>query len=194
MAVWLALLVLNLIVFLLEIMFGGSFLALFSFTPAHALLMPWTFLTSAFLHYDFTHIFFNMFALFMFGPLLEHKLGSKRFLLLYIAAGIAGNLTFFLTAYDPSVAGLGASGAIFGILGCLAVLEPNLLVFFFGLMPLPLWTAALFWIFLEYSASFNPTSPIGHWAHLGGIFFGLAYGFYLKGRVKGLIEQYEIKY
>ena len=158
-------------------------MALFAFTPSAALAMPWTLVTSVFMHGGLDHIFFNMFALIMFGPLLEQKLGSKRFLALYIAAGIVGNIGYWIYAYtlgNPAVPGIGASGAIYGALGALAVLEPNLTVFAYPFfIPLPLWMAAIGWIFFEF-IFLGSADLVGRAAHLGGIFLGIAYAYFLK--------------
>ncbi len=82
---------------------------------------PWRLITSAFLHYGPIHLGLNMLALYWGGRVLEHVIGSWRFLLLYLAAGLAGSAgALWLSPNDPTV---GASGAIFGIFGALLVLE-----------------------------------------------------------------------
>ncbi|MBI5635739.1 rhomboid family intramembrane serine protease [Candidatus Micrarchaeota archaeon] len=179
--IWLYLLAATTAVFLLELAFFKPMLAWFSFIPALAFTEPWRWVTALFLHANFIHLAFNMFALFMFGPYLEGKIGSKNFLAAYLAAGLAGNLFYFLTA-DPLVAAIGASGAVYGILGALALLEPNLgvLVFFF---PMPMWLAAIFWVLIEFVSTANPSSGIANWAHLGGIFAGLGFAYLIKNKV-----------
>jgi membrane associated rhomboid family serine protease len=81
----------------------------------------WRLLTSAFLHYGPLHLAMNMYALYWVGSLLEHVIGSWRFLLLYLAAGLAGSAGALIAT--PNAFTVGASGAIFGILGALYVLE-----------------------------------------------------------------------
>jgi len=178
-------------VFIAETFAPAQMMALFAFTPASALYMPWTLLTSVFMHGGVAHLFFNMFALLMFGPLLEQKLGSKRFLALYIAAGVVGNIGYLIYAYtmgSPIVPGIGASGAIYGALGALAVLEPNLTVFAYPFfIPLPLWMAAIGWIFFEF-AFLGSADLVGRAAHLGGIFLGLAYAFFLKRKADATVR------
>jgi hypothetical protein len=177
-----ALLVLNVALFLLELALGPSFVKLFAFTPALALAQPWTFLTAAFLHAGLFHLFFNMFALLIFGPLLEHKLGPRTFLGLYLAGALAGNVGYLLTAPNPSVPGLGASGAVFAVLGALAVLEPNLMVFI-GFLPLPMYLAAVFWFVTEL-AFLNTSAGIARGAHVLGLVFGVAFAWlWKKGRL-----------
>ena len=81
----------------------------------------WRLITSPFLHFGIIHLGLNMLALYWFGPLLERLVGSVRFLLLYLAAGLAGSAGALWLS--PNSVTVGASGAIFGILGALLVLE-----------------------------------------------------------------------
>lgn len=174
------LLILNIAVFLLQFALGSIAIDWLGFTPSLALSRPWTFITAMFLHAGLLHILFNMFALLSFGPLLEYKLGSNRFLALYLAGGVLGNIGYWLTALNSTVPGIGASGAIFTILGALAVLEPNLVVFV-GFLPLPMYIAAVFWLLTEFFLLGIPDS-IARGAHLAGLVAGLIYGYYHKHR------------
>ncbi len=151
---------------------------LFAFTPALAIQRPWTFVTSIFLHADFLHLFFNMFALFMFGIVLESRIGSKNFIILFFLSGIVGSIGYMITASNPMVPAIGASGAIYGILGTLAVMMPLMIVWVLGI-PMPMIVAAFLWVALEVFGMFSP-SDIAHSAHLGGIFIGIIYGVYLR--------------
>jgi len=98
----------------------------------------WTVLTSMFTHLEFWHLLFNMFSLFFIGKFVERILGRKRFFAFYIVAGIfAGILFALLSGFfgngeilgkilgNPAIAGVGASGAIFGLLGALALITPK---------------------------------------------------------------------
>ncbi len=88
----------------------------------------WTFITSIFMHGGFFHIFANMFSLFFIGGFLERIIGRKRFFWIYIISGLIGGVFFVLFSYllgDVNVSAVGASGAIFGLLGVLAVLVPK---------------------------------------------------------------------
>ena len=87
----------------------------------------WTFFTSMFSHVLFFHIFANMFSLFFIGNFLEKIIGKKRFFLVYIVSGILGGIFFVASGiiFNNSSPGVGASGAIFGLLGVLAVLVPR---------------------------------------------------------------------
>lgn len=152
-----------------------------AFVPAVALEYPWMFVTSIFLHASLSHLFFNMVALFFFGIYLEPMIGRRRFFALFFAAGIVGNVGYMLTATDPLVPGLGASGAIYGVIGTLAVLAP-LTIVFVGFVPLPMILVALGYAFLAYVGLFNPYSTIAEGAHLAGMALGAAYGVYLRAR------------
>jgi membrane associated rhomboid family serine protease len=81
----------------------------------------WRLVTSMFLHVNIIHIGMNMYSLYFAGSILEQVIGRWRFLLLYLAAGVAGSAGALI--YSPTVPTVGASGAIFGILGALFVLE-----------------------------------------------------------------------
>ena len=149
-------------------------------------LTPWSFITSIFLHGSIAHIFFNGFALFMFGPYLERQIGTRDFILFFLAAGIIGNACYvlaILAGIIPSAPALGASGAIYGILGALSILLPSLVVYIY-FVPMPIRYATILWLALETIGTFNPNSGIASVAHLGGLLFGIAYGFYYKNKIK----------
>ncbi|HVM68650.1 MAG TPA: rhomboid family intramembrane serine protease [Gaiellaceae bacterium] len=95
----------------------------------------WRLLSAAFLHYGFVHLGMNMLVLWWFGPALEAALGAGRFLLLYLAAGLAGSAGALLLS--PDAVTVGASGAIYGILGAILVLERQG-TYVFGASVLPL--------------------------------------------------------
>ena len=163
----------------------------FIFRPELLFSEPWRAFTSMFLHdpQSLTHILFNGFSLLMFGPYLEQLIGSRRFISLYIAAGIVGSLFFWATfalGIIPAIPALGASGAIFGILGALAILRPNLTIYMW-FFPMQMYQAAIAWVLLELLGVFNPGSGIASAAHLGGLFLGLAYGYYVKGSGKHFV-------
>ena len=81
--------------------------------PALILVRPWTVVTYMFLHAGFSHLFFNMLALYFFGPRLEARVGGSRFIGLYLTSGVAGALASLVTPYALIV---GASGAVFGVM------------------------------------------------------------------------------
>ncbi len=137
---------------------------------------PWTIITYMFLHstYYIPHLLYNMLALVLFGPILEKIIGSKRFLISYFLSGVIagfGSIIF----YEATI---GASGAIFGILGTLAILKPRMMVFI-GYFPMPMSLAVFFWALGNFAGLFSPDN-VAYASHLFGLFFGLIYGFYLK--------------
>jgi membrane associated rhomboid family serine protease len=156
------------------------------FVPAYALSRPWAFITSIFLHADFSHLFFNMFALFIFGVYLEPRVSGKAYLLIFFLAGIVGNLGYMLTAFDSTIPGLGASGAIYGIMGAVAVLDPYAIVYL-GFVPMPMIVAAFIWTITEFLGLFVPGN-VAHGSHLAGLFVGAVFGFYLKRQKKIFIH------
>lgn len=94
------------------------------FRPGWLFAMPWTPITALFLHGSVLHILFNMYSLFVFGPILEQMLGRVRFLALYLVAGLGGSVAVAVLAPGGGV--LGASGAIFGLMGAYFVIARRL--------------------------------------------------------------------
>ncbi len=138
----------------------------------------WRLFTSIFLHGGVAHLFYNLFALALFGSILERLIGSRKFLIVFLFSGIFANLVS-VNFYSSS---LGASGAIYGILGCLALLRPGMMVWAFG-FPMPMFMAAILWTAGSVLGIFIP-SNIGYIAHLSGIIAGFLFGFFLKVRKK----------
>ena len=134
-------------------------------------VQPYRFVTSIFLHGSLEHLIFNLFALIMFGLILESLIGSRKFLIVFFVSGILANLI----AVNFYTSSLGASGAIYGIIGCLAILRPLMTVWAFNL-PMPMFIAAILWITLSVIGIFNPTDNTGHIAHISGIAFGVILG------------------
>jgi len=167
----------NVLVFLFQSSFGTPLIL--TFVPALAFRMPWMFLTSIFLHGGIQHIMFNMVALFFFGTYLERMIGAKTFLALYFVSGIVGNVGYMFTAPNPLVPALGASGAVYGVMGTLAALRPLLMIFIYGLVPVPLIMATVLYALLDFAGLFTP-SGIAHGAHLAGLLVGGATGLYIR--------------
>ena len=163
---------------------------------------PWSIITYMFMHGGFSHIFFNMFAVFMFGPILEQTWGPKRFLFYYILCGIGAGLiqegvqyiqyvielsqhtqvnligygVIPMEQYLNMLTTVGASGAVYAILLAFGMLFPNNRLFIFPL-PFPIkakffvigYAAIELWAGLANSTGDN----VAHFAHLGGMLFGL---------------------
>ncbi|MEM3004277.1 MAG: rhomboid family intramembrane serine protease [Candidatus Bathyarchaeia archaeon] len=151
----------------------------FAFFPAFAFEAPWMFITSIFLHADISHLFFNMVALFFFGTSLERMVGRQVFPLLFFLSGLVGNLGYMVTASNPYVPSIGASGSIYGVVGALATVAPFMIVYVYGMLPVPMIVAAIIWGFLDFAGLFAP-SGIAHGAHLGGMFIGILLGLYVR--------------
>jgi len=174
-ALWLSLICI--VVFILQNIFTG-FTDLFLLTP-EAVPEIWRFLTSIFLHGDITHLLFNLFALALFGSILEKFIRGKKFLIVFFASGLFANLI----AVNFYSASLGASGAIYGILGCLVIIKPLMMVWAFG-FPMPMFIAGILWTAGSVLGIFMP-SNIGHVAHLSGIAIGLLLGIIYRISMRG---------
>ena len=131
---------------------------------------PWQPVTSLFLHGGITHLLFNMVILWMFGNLLEREVGPKSFLAIFIISGIIGNIGSIMIG-DPTIPSLGASGAIYGIIGALAILKPNMKVYVF-FIPMKIPFAAIVYAAIEIFSMGN-ADGIGHAAHLMGLIGGV---------------------
>lgn len=146
----------------------GFFLAL---TPAYVLRQPWTIVTYMFLHADFFHLLFNMLALFFFGPRLEARLGSRRFLALYLASGLVAAIFSILFSFEARV--VGASGAVFGVLLGFARYWPHHRIYIWGILPIEARFLVAGMAALSLWAGFSGSdSGIAHFAHLGGFLGG----------------------
>jgi uncharacterized protein len=168
-----ALIAINVIFFLVQNTVPG-FTDSFVLVSSDVAARPWLLITSTFLHDGAAHILGNMFALFVFGIILENLVGTKKFLAIYFAAGLVASLAATLF-YDVS---LGASGAIFGVLGALAAMRPKMTVWTYG-VPMPMVVAAGFWLALDIIGVFSP-SNVANAAHIAGLIFGAAIGIALK--------------
>ncbi len=145
----------------------------FALVSSEALARPWILLTSVFLHGSVSHLLSNMIALGFFGFVLENITGSRRFMAIFIGTGIISSAASL--SYESS---LGASGAIFGVIGALAAIRPRMTVFALG-VPMPMFVAAAFWALLDIGGVFYPTN-VANLAHLAGMASGLAIGFALR--------------
>jgi len=149
----------------------------------------WTFLTSMFMHGGFFHLFANMLSLFFIGSLIERILGQKRYLYFYLFSGLFAGLFFVLSSWifnmDMNTFAVGASGALFGLVGLLILLTPNLPVFvMFIPIPIKMKYAGPGILIVLWLISIAGNVPIGNTAHLGGLVAGLIYGVYLKSKYK----------
>ncbi len=182
------LLIINVIVYLVQLLTGNGpyiddvsfYCGLFYIGNDHFHL--WQPLTYMFLHGSFMHLFFNMFALWMFGCTIERAFGSKRFLIYYLCCGIGAGLfqeaVQFMTipahlanSVGPTV---GASGAIYGILLAFGMIFPEERIFIFPI-PFPIkakWLVILYAGIELLMAMGNTGDGVAHLAHLGGMVVG----------------------
>ena len=170
--IWISLIIILIFIFQISISgFTDSFVL-----NQKSFSQPYRFVAAIFLHGSFQHLLFNLFALVLFGLILESLIKSRNFLFVFFFSGILANLisVFF---YNSA---LGASGAIFGIIGALTILKPNMTVWAFSL-PMPLFLAAIFWALGDLLGVFFP-SGVGNIAHLSGLFLGLIFGIFFKLR------------
>ena len=146
--------------------------------PAGFLDRPWTLVTNLFIHASIWHILGNMLTLYFFGSFLCRLIGTKNFLITYFCGGILGNILYILLG-SPYYVAIGASGAIYALAGALVVMMPNLRVLLYFIVPMPLWVVILVFFVLW---SFIP--GVAWQAHLGGLVFGLAMGFFFRRRLR----------
>jgi len=165
------------------------------------LFEPWQFITHMFLHGGVDHILFNMFALWMFGSILENLWGPKRFLTFYIVCGLGAALAHMIVLYVETQhliatfnsfdeitqqankavfyahlneATLGASGAVFGCLAAFGYLFPNTYIYLYFFIPVKAkWFVIFYAAFELYTAVANSAGDnVAHVAHLGGALVG----------------------
>ncbi|MBR2451685.1 MAG: rhomboid family intramembrane serine protease [Rikenellaceae bacterium] len=147
----------------------------------------WQVVTYMFLHGSFSHLFFNMFALWMFGRTLEYDLGSKRFLTYYMVCGIGAGLIQMLVCLltGSDVQTVGASGAVFGILLSFGMLHPNnVIMLMFPPIPLKAKWFVIIYGALELMYGVRGGDSIAHFAHLGGMLWGFLLLRYWKNKGK----------
>jgi len=153
----------------------------------------WTFSTSMFMHAGFLHLFVNMLSLFFIGSLVERLVGPRRYLWFYLISGLFAGLFFVMFSLvftaDFSTYAVGASGALFGLIGLLMLLTPNLPVYIMFIpIPIKMKYAAPGILILLWIISITANVGIGNTAHLGGLVFGLIYGLYLRKKFPNKIR------
>ena len=192
------LLIINLLFYFAKIVFQRYDIDLTNLLGLHYITASdfhvWQPLTYMFMHANFGHIFFNMFAVLMFGPAIEDRWGSKRFLMYYLITGLGAavvqetvwalQLQSVLNSLHPAVAGalankvvtIGASGTVFGILMAFGWFFPDIRMFILFIpIPIRARTLVVIYALVELFAGMAPTAGdnVAHFAHLGGMIFGL---------------------
>jgi membrane associated rhomboid family serine protease len=144
-------------------------------------------LTSMFLHGSWMHLLGNMWFLWLFGNNIEDSMGHVRFLVFYLACGVAAALLQVVFNPDSPIPMVGASGAISGVMGAYLVLYPRVRVYVLvpiGIIPisiaLPAWTMLLYWAGLQFVSGLfgimggEDRGGVAFWAHIGGFVAGIA--------------------
>ncbi|MCF0183557.1 MAG: rhomboid family intramembrane serine protease [Bacteroidaceae bacterium] len=211
------LLIINLLVFFAQVVLEMRGIMLEHWLGLHFMLAahfyPWQFVTYMFLHGGFAHVFFNMFALWMFGRVIESCWGPRRFLLFFLVCGIGAGLvqeavqwiqyySMGLNNYEGVMlpTGLsspvslyldgwntiGASGAVYGILLAFGLTFPEERMFVFPIpFPIPAKYFVIGYAALELLMGFGGSRDgVAHFAHLGGMLFGWLLMLYWAGKLK----------
>lgn len=138
----------------------------------------WQFVTYMFVHANFSHIFFNMMGLLMFGFFLEKAIGSREFLLFYFVCGI---LSGFLSYIFYKITGqygaflMGASGAVYSVLFAYAVFYPRSVISVWGIIPVPAPILVLIYAIIEFLSQVLGNNGVAHITHLFGFLVAYLY-------------------
>ncbi len=192
--------IINVIMFVLTLFKEEFMISRFAlFYMGSPLFQPYQLVTHMFMHGSFTHIFFNMYTFYFFGVALERVWGSKKFLVYYFITGIGAALlhngvTYLEAVHYTSIGDalslnmlnmiptVGASGAIYGLLLAYGMLFPNDRIMLL-IPPIPLkakYFVIIFGVLELLLGLSNPGGSIAHFAHLGGMLFGLVLILYWK--------------
>jgi len=191
------LLISNVIIFLLQHYINNQLIITFalwpiapdilSLNPELDRFMPWQLFSYSFLHGNLTHLFFNMYALWLFGVQLENLWGSRTFTIYYFVCVIGAGLVQLLVsssavengAYYPTI---GASGGVFGVLLAYGLFFPNRIIILL-IPPIPIkakWFVLIYGVLELWFGITGPATGVAHFAHLGGMLFGLILIYYWK--------------
>lgn len=192
------LLILNIAAYIIIEIFGsqGMFALWYYEIPYFQVWQPITYM---FMHADILHLLFNMFALWMFGRIMEQVWGSHRFLLYYFVCGLGAAVVQetcqkfgIISPYSMTI---GASGAVYGILLAFGMTFPNEKMF---IIPIPFPIKAKyfigFYVILELLEGFGTNDKVAHFAHLGGMLFGAILILYWRGVAKNRQKAFRQNY
>jgi len=159
----------------------------FALWPPGSGFQPWQLVTYAFLHGGFTHIFFNMLALYMFGGEIERLFGSRFFLWFYFASVISAAITHLVITGlmgSPAVPMVGASGGIYGLLLAYGIYFPyRRIMLLFPPIPMQARTFVIVFAVIELGLGVTQTAAgVAHFAHLGGMLGGFLMIQYRRGK------------
>lgn len=156
----------------------------------------WRLVSYMFLHGSFMHIFFNMWALYMFGMILEDRIGAARFFNLYFISGLCGAGLWLIFNWNSPIPCIGASGAIFGVIVATAMFYPDLMVMLI-IPPIPMKLKTMVILFAVVEVLFEISgfwTNVAHIAHLGGFAGGYLYIRYIyKNEVWDIFSIFKFK-
>lgn len=199
---------------LVKFKIGGSTIDLTDYLGLHFFkasdFRVYQLVTYMFMHGNFAHLFFNMFALWMFGNTIENIWGSKRFLFFYMVCGIGaglcqelvqyiqyatslaqydtvnlGNRIVTMDTYLNMMTTVGASGAIYGLLLAFGMMFPDSRIYLYFFIPIKAKWFVIGYAVLELILGFGSADNVAHFAHLGGMLFGLLLILYWKKHPAG---------
>lgn len=194
------LIIANSFVFILSLFFQNEIINQLGFRPVflspELFINCYTLFTSMFVHSGFLHILGNMFVFFFMGIAFEQRIGAKKFLTIYLITGVCGALTHSILNLNSIIPLVGASGAIFGILGAFAYAYPRDEV----VMPIPIgimfimrikviYATIIFAILETVIVIFSVQDNTAHFAHLGGLVSGVILATILIGKKAEKIKQ-----
>ncbi len=186
---------------LVQFFYGEKYLSYFinefGFSLANVMNMNFiTFFTSIFIHAGPEHLLFNIIALYFFGRVVEEQLGWKKYLAIFFISAIAGDFAIIFMSlvglYSATVPTVGASAAIFGLLGVSIFLKPFDMVIYPYVVPVPLMLIATLYILynvMDFALVIvsGKVSEISYAAHIGGFIAGLLIGLKIEGKKKGFM-------
>ena len=191
-----ALIVLNVLFFLVELSAGDAFITRWSVVPRRLLANPVadfiTIFTAMFMHAGWLHLLGNMLYLWIFGDNVEDRLGHTKYVVFYVLCGIAATFAQVLVDPNSNVANLGASGAIAGVLGAYLLMFPRGSVRVMmgrGIIPMPALVVIGFWAVIQFLSGFGAIATteqtggggVAYMAHVGGFVAGLVLTVLLGG-------------
>jgi membrane associated rhomboid family serine protease len=189
-----ALIVFNILFFLIELSGGDAFIMKWAFVPSRFLANPIadfpTLFTSMFMHAGWVHLGGNMLYLWIFGDNVEDRIGSIRFIIFYLLCGLAATFAQLVFSLESNIPNLGASGAIAGVLGAYILMFPQGRVRVLQgqrIIQVPALIVIGFWIVLQLFSGIGSiantadTGGVAYMAHIGGFVAGFVLTFLFKG-------------
>jgi len=171
----------NLLFYIATMIQRSLIISTFGLTPMELGNEPWTIVTNMFVHAGLWHFLGNMLMLYFFGSYLLGLVGEARFLLVYFAGGLLANVAFLVLGSDFATV-VGASGALYAVMGVMAVMRPRLKVYLWFMIPIDLWIVVVVGMLIIFPG-------VAWQAHLGGLVLGLAAGYFFRKRERGAFRR-----